>query len=120
MKIVIVQPFIENDEKTRQLEAEAVKYVTERGYEPVSLSPNELAAITYNGVPVNEVILRNCTSNIDVFNANLFVIGLTSIFASMAGAVCFWEGWKDKSYCQDIYNIAFRNGLDIVLKPSEA
>lgn len=120
MKIVIIQPFVDSEEKTRQLEDEAAQYVKRLGYEPISFTLDELAGMTFNGVALKDVIMDRCASDVSGFNANVFVIGLTAMLASVAGTACFWEGWRDSPYCQDIYNFAFRYGLNIILKPLEA
>lgn len=107
MKAVIVQPFIESDERTRKLEKEASDYLSSIGYERMEFSSKELADIMMKSSPETD------------FNAYPFMIGMMCILAAMSGTVCFWEGWQDSSYCQDIHNIAFRYGLNIIYKPSK-
>lgn len=116
-KILIVQPFMESKEKTRQLEAEAEQYVRKLGYEPVSSTLDDFTDITYHDRPLRDILVKE--SFYGEFNANVFLIGITVMVASMAGTICFWDGWQDVPYCQDIYNLAFRYGLQIILKPPE-
>lgn len=110
MKAIIIQPFVESRERTDQLEFEAAQYLSSLGYEPMDFDPILEPLFKYSG---------EYDSSVSEMNANVFTIGVTSVMMSVAGAVCFWEGWENVPYCQDLYNLAFRYGLNIILKPSK-
>ena len=101
-QIVIVQP---REEGTSRKEAEA--YVRERGYEVLDFNAEDIIAIMTKGAPEND------------FHAGPFVIGATSILMAMAGNVCFTNNWKEVSYCVDLFQIACKYGLNIVIMPEE-
>lgn len=102
-KIVIIQPNV--GDETAKYQEEAEKYVKDLGYEILDFSGStgEIFEIFSNGESGEE------------FYSAPFVIGATSILMSFAGNVCFSHGWKDVSYCVDLFSIACRYGLNIVL-----
>lgn len=104
MYAIIVQPFVESSERTKQLEEEATAYVKSLGYEILNFTSDDLI----------DIMKRSCNAD---FSAYPFVIGATCMLASMAGTICFWEGWQNHSECQDIFQIAFKYGLNIITKP---
>lgn len=108
MKAIIIQPFIESQERTDQLLAEAESHLLSLGYELMDFDPIL--------DPMRERFSEHLSSAGDA-NTNVFAIGVTVMMMSMVGTVCFWEGWEDVPYCQDLYNLAFRYGLNIILKP---
>lgn len=110
MKAIIIQPFVESRERTDQLLAEAESYLSSLGYELINLD-----SILD---PMRECFSEHLSTTGDA-NANVFAIGITAMTMAMAETVCFWEGWEDVPYCQDLYNLAFRYGLNVILKPSK-
>lgn len=108
MKAIIIQPFIESQERTDQLLAEAESHLSALGYDLMNMDS------IFD--PIRKCFSEHFSSDSDA-NANVFTIGIMAIMMSTAGTVCFWEGWEDVPYCQDLYNLAFRYGLNIILKP---
>lgn len=104
-KIVIVQPNVGED--TAHYQADAERYVRDLGYEVLDFSPDDIISI-----------MTKCPSEAD-FYAAPFIIGATSILMAMGGNVCFGRGWREIAYCQDLFQIAFKYGLNIVQVPEE-
>lgn len=104
-KIVIVQPNVGEDTAQRQKDAE--QYVRDLGYEVLDFSPEDIISI-----------MTKCPQD-EKFHSAPFIIGATSILMAMGGNVCFGYGWRSVSYCQDLFQIAFKYGLNIVQMPEE-
>lgn len=100
-KIVVVQP--NNVDNIKEHQEESEKYVRDLGYEVLDFSPDEILAIMAKSPPESE------------FYAAPFIIGATSILMAMAGNVYFGHGWKESNYCADLFQIACKYGLNIVL-----
>lgn len=104
-KIVIIQP--NAGDSTAESQKKAEEYVMGLGYEILEFSPGDI---------VN--IMTKCPTDSEFYTAP-FVIGATSILMAMAGNVYFGGGWREVAYCQDLFQIAFKYGLNIVQEPEE-
>lgn len=101
-QIVIVRP---RGDSTA--EEKAKKYVKDLGYEILEFSAEDIISIMAKGTPDSE------------FYAGPFIVGATSILMAMAGNVCFTHNWKEVNYCSDLFQIACKYGLNVVIMPEE-
>lgn len=101
-QIVIVQP--RGDAEKRKA---AEDYVKGLGYEVLDFTAEDIISIMTKGAPEND------------FHVGPFVVGATSILMGMAGNVCFTHDWKEAGYCIDLFQIACKYGLNIVIMPEE-
>lgn len=101
-QIVIVQPRGDAEKRNK---AEA--YVKGLGYEILDFSADDIIAIISKGPLENEL------------HVGPFVVGATSILMAMAGNVCFTHDWKEISYCVDLFQLACKYGLNVVIMPED-
>lgn len=101
-KIVIVQPSVGGPEQTDKYQKEAEEYVQSLGYEVLSFNANDILEVMAKGG-------TDCD-----FSSGPFIIGATSILMAIAGNVCFGRGWKNFAHSVELFEIAFRYGLNIL------
>ena len=104
-KIVIVQPSIDGPVKTDEYQKHAEEFAKGLGYEIDEFDRDDIVKLLGN------------TDKGDTLFVEPFIIGMMSVAMSRTGSVCFGYGYKKSKYAVDLFTLAFRYGINIIVDP---